>query len=261
LSDPVGDGDALGGDAIVDLRVDDGRDNDTRARLVRAAAEVFREKGYTGSRVQDIARRAGFTSGALYTHFDSRAELLAEAIAVENSRMFHLLSEGLGSRSEVTSSEVARSLAEFVALESSPTDQLMLDGFAICSREDDARERIGGAVRGLLDRLDEQIRAMDVVPGSPMDEDPGGVAYLMVAFMSGGAALRAAGLSDRAPTDVASVFAGFLRQLGARDGQLEMGDGPFGRGGRSLVDDGVPAGGRRSPGVVPGPPTLADGTA
>jgi AcrR family transcriptional regulator len=53
---------------------------DTRERLVRAAAEVFREKGYTGTRVVDIARRAGFTSGALYAHFDNRAELLAEAL-------------------------------------------------------------------------------------------------------------------------------------------------------------------------------------
>ena len=75
----------------IDLRAD----SDTRDRLVQAAADVFREKGYTGTRVQEIARRAGFTSGALYAHFDSRAELLAEAIAVENSRMFEL-SEKMG---------------------------------------------------------------------------------------------------------------------------------------------------------------------
>ncbi|UDY34838.1 TetR/AcrR family transcriptional regulator [Dermatobacter hominis] len=247
MSDPVGDDEALGGDAVIDLRAAPGRDPDTRERLVRAAAEVFREKGYTGSRVQDIARRAGFTSGALYTHFDSRAELLAEAIAVENSRMFRLLSEGLGRWRAVTSSEVAESLASFVALETSPTDQLMLDGFAICTREEEARDRIGESLRGLLDRLDESIRTMSVVPGSPMDDDSGGVAYLMVAFMSGVAALRAAGLSDRAPNDVGEVLAGFLRQLGAQDQGLVEGAGTAG------------ARGRAAPEVGPGRPALPDG--
>jgi AcrR family transcriptional regulator len=230
LSVPVGDDEALGGDAVIDLRAAPTPDPDTRERLVRAAAEVFREKGYTGSRVQDIARRAGFTSGALYTHFDSRAELLAEAIAVENSRMFRLLSEGLGQWRAVTSREVAESLAAFVALETSPTDQLMLDGFALCTREDEARDRIGESLGQLLDQLDESIRTMSFAPGSPMADDPGGVAYLMVAFMSGVAALRAAGLGDRAPVDVGEVLAGFLHQLGAQDHAVaERGPGAQGR--------------------------------
>ncbi len=247
MSEPVGDDEVLGGEAVVDLRATPSSDRDTRERLVRAAAEVFREKGYTGSRVQDIARRAGFTSGALYTHFDSRAELLAEAIAVENSRMFRLLSEGLGRWRAVTSQEVAESIAAFVALETSPTDQLMLDGFAICTREEEARVRIGDSLCQLVDRLDESIRTMAVAPGSPMDEDSGGVAYLMVAFMSGVAALRAAGLGDRAPADMGDVLAGFLHQLGAQDQALVEGAGT--PGGRA----------RPAPEVGPGRPALPDG--
>ena len=205
-------------DALVDLRAH----SDTRERLVRAAAEVFREKGYTGSRVQDIARRAGFTSGALYVHFDSRAELLAEAIAAENSRMFRLLSEGIGRSVPFDAAAVASSLAAFVALESSPTDQLMLDGFAICTREAEARHRIGESVGDLLEKLETSIRAMPVGDGSVMAEDPAGVAYLMVAFMSGVAALRAAGLGSHAPEAVEEVLAGFLHQLGA----LSVGGAP-----------------------------------
>ena len=52
----------------------------TRERLLAAAAEVFAEKGYDGARVGEIAKRAGLTTGAIYAHYGTKAELLAEAI-------------------------------------------------------------------------------------------------------------------------------------------------------------------------------------
>lgn len=225
----MSDDDERAPEEVVDLRAR----SDTRERLVRAAAEVFREKGYTGSRVQDIARRAGFTSGALYTHFDSRAGLLAEAIAVENSRMFRLLSDGVGNSGTFDASAVAASLAAFVRLESSPTDQLMLDGFAICTRDDDARRRIGESVSQLLDKLEASMSTMPVSDGSLMDVDPGGMAYLMVAFMSGVAALRVAGLGGRAPASVEEVLAGFLDQLGAESADAPLSSPVAADGGRT----------------------------
>lgn len=54
----------------------------TRARLLRAAAEVFAEKGYQGARVADIARRAGLTTGAIYGRFVGKADLLLDAVDV-----------------------------------------------------------------------------------------------------------------------------------------------------------------------------------
>jgi AcrR family transcriptional regulator len=52
----------------------------TRDRLIAAAAAVFAEKGYDGAGVQEIARRAGFTTGAIYGRFRGKAELLFAAI-------------------------------------------------------------------------------------------------------------------------------------------------------------------------------------
>jgi AcrR family transcriptional regulator len=52
----------------------------TRDRLLDAAVEVFRTHGYEGARVQDIARRAGLTTGAIYANFRGKADLLAEAM-------------------------------------------------------------------------------------------------------------------------------------------------------------------------------------
>jgi AcrR family transcriptional regulator len=52
----------------------------TTARLIGAAAEVFAERGYDGAGVAEIARRAGLTTGAIYSRFSGKAELLAEAV-------------------------------------------------------------------------------------------------------------------------------------------------------------------------------------
>src|ERR1700738_2842350 len=53
---------------------------ETRARLLRAAADVFAERGYDGTRVADIAAAAGVSNGALYAHFASKADLLVAAL-------------------------------------------------------------------------------------------------------------------------------------------------------------------------------------
>ena len=52
----------------------------TRDRLVEAAAQVFAERGYDGARVQEIVRRAGLTTGAIYGNFRGKADLLLAAI-------------------------------------------------------------------------------------------------------------------------------------------------------------------------------------
>jgi len=57
----------------------------TRDRLVAAAIEVFREQGYEGARVQDIARAAGLTTGAIYANYRGKAELLLDAITASSS--------------------------------------------------------------------------------------------------------------------------------------------------------------------------------
>lgn len=47
----------------------------TRQDLLEAALEVFSTKGYTASTLEDIAKAANVTRGALYHHFSGKAEL------------------------------------------------------------------------------------------------------------------------------------------------------------------------------------------
>jgi AcrR family transcriptional regulator len=58
----------------------------TKERLIDAAARVFETNGYAGSTVAEIAREAGLTTGAIYGHYASKAELLADALRCHGDR-------------------------------------------------------------------------------------------------------------------------------------------------------------------------------
>ncbi|WP_205881187.1 TetR/AcrR family transcriptional regulator [Leucobacter insecticola] len=51
------------------------RRQETRARLLDAAAEVFTEEGLLGASVESVCTRAGFTRGAFYSNFSNKEEL------------------------------------------------------------------------------------------------------------------------------------------------------------------------------------------
>jgi AcrR family transcriptional regulator len=69
-----------------------------RAQILRAAADLFRERGYQASTVEHIAARLGMSKASLYTHFRAKEEMLA-AISRETIESFTRdLSLVLGSR-------------------------------------------------------------------------------------------------------------------------------------------------------------------
>ena len=48
----------------------------TRARILEAAKAVFEREGYHGASLERIAATAGFTKGAVYSTFDSKADVM-----------------------------------------------------------------------------------------------------------------------------------------------------------------------------------------
>lgn len=50
----------------------------TRARLLDAATQLFAEVGLDGASVEAVCERAGFTRGAFYSNFESKDELFLE---------------------------------------------------------------------------------------------------------------------------------------------------------------------------------------
>lgn len=51
-----------------------------RAEILRAAAEVFVERGFDATTTRDIGERAGLLSGSLYHHFDTKEQMLHELV-------------------------------------------------------------------------------------------------------------------------------------------------------------------------------------
>ena len=63
------------------------------AELMAAALELFVEKGFAGTRLEDVAARAGVSKGTLYLYFDSK-EALFKAVIQEG--IVPILEEGAG---------------------------------------------------------------------------------------------------------------------------------------------------------------------
>ena len=53
----------------------------THKRIVAIASKRFREKGLAGFGIAELMKEAGLTVGGFYKHFDSRDELVAEALS------------------------------------------------------------------------------------------------------------------------------------------------------------------------------------
>lgn len=52
------------------------KSDETRQRIIAAAAHVLAERGYAGTKLSDIAERAGMQAGSLYYHFEDRDDLV-----------------------------------------------------------------------------------------------------------------------------------------------------------------------------------------
>jgi TetR/AcrR family transcriptional regulator, transcriptional repressor for nem operon len=53
----------------------------THKRIVSIASKRFREKGLAGFGIAELMKEAGLTVGGFYKHFDSRDDLVAEAVS------------------------------------------------------------------------------------------------------------------------------------------------------------------------------------
>jgi AcrR family transcriptional regulator len=127
-----------------------------RERLIAAAAEVFAEKGYEGAGVAEIARRAGYTTGAIYGRFSGKAELLLAAIeAHQDSELDTLFNEH---RFEGKVTDILTTVgAHLVTDELGPNSALLLEAFMAARRDPEMRRRVRESLDLRRDKLAELI--------------------------------------------------------------------------------------------------------
>ena len=78
----------------------------TRSLLLDAAEQVFAEKGFTPASLDDIARAAGYTKGAIYKHFATKEDLFLAVSDRYWRRYFDQFTEVLSSATEVGAAEL-----------------------------------------------------------------------------------------------------------------------------------------------------------
>lgn len=125
------------------------------ARLVASAAEVFSEKGYDRAGVAEIAARAGLTTGAIYSRFSGKAELLSEAINLYTRHEFdRLFAEGVfdGGGTDL----IVRLGANLATREPDASGSLLLEAFVAARRDPDM-------ARLVREHLEDQAETLRVV--------------------------------------------------------------------------------------------------
>lgn len=66
----------------------------SREKILEAAADLFTRRGYSGVGIDEIMQAAGFTRGAFYAHFESKAQLFEEAMIASSKAAAKLLMQG-----------------------------------------------------------------------------------------------------------------------------------------------------------------------
>jgi AcrR family transcriptional regulator len=128
---------------------------ETRERLLRAAADVFAERGYDGTRVADIAAAAGVSNGALYAHFASKADLLVDALRTHGR---HLLGELFAADPDRPVVDLLLTVGRWLPRRRDARGYLIVEALVAARRDEDVARLMRGYVGERADWLAELMR-------------------------------------------------------------------------------------------------------
>ncbi len=78
------------------------RNADTKQRILDEAIQLFRERGYEGTSLEELAKRVGITAAGLYYHYSNKAEILYAALEAAQKELATFTAP---SRDDLTPSE------------------------------------------------------------------------------------------------------------------------------------------------------------
>jgi AcrR family transcriptional regulator len=187
-------------------------DDPLRERLTAAALRVFAAKGFDGTRILDIVREAGLSTGAVYGRFQSKTDLLREAVvngsrhagpldALGLRRVADLITRGARVTTEPLSDEEAVRLEAFVAARRDPEVAAALGDAQVTFRKN---------VQPLVDAAiaDGTVAA---------DLDPEAVLYLVRTIQLGLLLQRGAGAPAPDPVTWRALIERIVASFGAPD--------------------------------------------
>jgi TetR/AcrR family transcriptional repressor of nem operon len=185
----------------------------TRRRIVEAAAPIFNRRGYEGSSLNDLMTATGLKKGGIYRHFSSKEELAAEAFdftweAAQEARLLHVDETAGGIE------KLKQVIANFINYKSPVAGGCPILNTAIDADDGNPalRTRVAKALRAWLSRLQaivEQGQERGEISG---DVDPKGVATLIVASLEGALMISRIHRNDEALRRVQSHLNSYLER-------------------------------------------------
>jgi AcrR family transcriptional regulator len=133
----------------------------TRARLLKAAGEVFAARGYHGASLENVAGAAGLTKGAVYSSFASKDELFYALLHERIAERLALVTEAIDAQATAGEAafEVGRALAG-LSVEQGDWHMLFIEFWAQAVRDPQRREefarhrrQVRDLIAGFLERL------------------------------------------------------------------------------------------------------------
>jgi AcrR family transcriptional regulator len=181
---------------------------DTRQRLLDAAADVFAERGYEGATLADIARKAGFTTGAIYSRFRDKAELLLAVV----ERILASLQDA--AVEAATGNDLGAVASRLTDAESGAMRSLVLEAHVAARRNPAVGEVLRRFQSERLDALTRAVKEAQAAGDVDPSVDANAVATLFMAIPLGLVLLDTAGVdlpSGSAWTSLAEHTAASLR--------------------------------------------------
>ena len=158
----------------------------TRDRLLRAAADVFAGRGYDGTRVAEIATAAGVSNGALYSHFGSKAELLVGSLRAHGRRM---LADLFAADPDRSITDLLLVIGRWLPKRRHPRGYLIVEALVAARRDDDVARLMSGYVGERADWLAELVRAGQRTGELDSSLSPDAVAHFCLLLGMGSALL------------------------------------------------------------------------
>tara|TARA_B110000438_G_scaffold218286_1_gene211120 strand:+ start:120 stop:737 length:618 start_codon:yes stop_codon:yes gene_type:complete len=157
-------------------------------RLLHAAAEVFAENGYEKAGVAEIARRAGVTTGAIYSRYSGKAELLIGAVDR------HLLTQLNSLHSNAKPVDVLSHLGDHLLDDLSDGTGLFLEAVVAAKRDPELAERLRHVLQSEENKLGQLIMEATSQQGNNSEIDQLSIMRLAQAIGFGMTLTRTIGL-------------------------------------------------------------------
>ncbi|MFX0578962.1 TetR/AcrR family transcriptional regulator [Nocardia nepalensis] len=138
------------------------RQEQTRAKLLDAAARVFARRGYEGASVPEIAAEAGLSTGAIYSNFDGKVDLFHTLMAGEMRRQSERRVRRVTASPEDAVTAAGAQWADFV--EDHRDSVLLLLEYCLSAARDNPSARLHAAEEFTRVRADLADLAPDAPP-------------------------------------------------------------------------------------------------